>query len=231
VSRERRAEEVDRAPEPAVPLPLAPAASGMHAHVLALQRTAGNAVVARYVPNLEHIPAGGPNLPTGPPEGLVEGIVACLGTQTDEVIDRNHHWIEIGDESYGWWPSEPVVSDADAAAVVFAAGSPGVLNGTTLPRTRGTATRDPHHGDAANRYEVMDLDGTYAAMTPEAAMRAAADAIRRFARTYEDDYSWNPIGTDCHEFVDFALAAAHLRRGRRQVALPAPVRSASGTPG
>jgi hypothetical protein len=223
VSRERRADERDGALDaPRVePGPLAPAASGMHAHLLALQRTAGNAAVARYVPNLEHIPAAGPNVPVGPRPGQVDGIVVCLGTQTEGMIDDNHHWIEIGDESYGWWPSRPVVTNADAAAVGFGSGSPGILNGTSLPNTRGTPTRDPHHGDAANRYTVMDMDGTYAGQSREAATLAAADAIRRFARSYRDDYSWNPAGTDCHEFVDFALEAAHLRRGGRHVRPPA----------
>ncbi|MGH2945865.1 MAG: hypothetical protein ACRDPC_06310 [Solirubrobacteraceae bacterium] len=220
MSRERRGDEheagLDAASRPEAPAP----AGGLHAHLLALQRSAGNAAVARYVPNVEHSPAAGPNLPTGSPRGQVEGIVVCLGTDTEELIDSNHHWIEIGDESYGWWPSRPVVTEGDEAAVLLGTGSPGILNGTSLPRTRGTPTRDPHHGDPANRYAVIDPGGAYSGQAPEAATRAAADAIRRFARSFEADYSWNFMGTDCQEFVALALEAAQLVRGRRQIQPP-----------
>jgi hypothetical protein len=48
-------------------------------------------------------------------------------------------------------------------------------------------------------------------MEPAAAGRAAADAVRRFALSLSADYSWNPAGTDCQEFVQDALSAAGLR--------------------
>jgi hypothetical protein len=134
----------------------------------------------------------------------VPGIVACHGAAVEPLIDTEHHWIEIGDESYGWWPS----GDIDASGAAFG-GVPGVLNGTTLPHTRGTPTRDPHHGDPARRYAVVVSAGSYSADTAQAT-RQAGDAIRAFARAYSDDYAWTPAGTDCHEFVADALAAAGL---------------------
>jgi hypothetical protein len=191
--------------------------------VLALQRTAGNRAIARYVPNLEADAIGpapahdvirdsrDPRARMLPSGTELPGIVVCYGAAIEPLIDTEHHWIEIGDESYGWWPS----GDIDASGAAFG-GVPGVLNGTTLPRSRGTATRDPHHGDPARRYAVVTTWGGYPASAAEAA-RQAADQIRTFARGYSDDYAWTPAGTDCHEFVTDALAAAGLAPSSRRL--------------
>ena len=130
--------------------------------------------------------------------------MVCFSSAADPVLDMEHHWIEMGDESYGWWPSEAV-----GASAVFWTGVPGVINGTTLPRTRGTATRDPHHGDPAHRYPVITTTLDYPS-NPAAATAEAARRIREFAAGYSGDYTWNAAGSDCHEFVDEALEAAGL---------------------
>jgi hypothetical protein len=99
-------------------------------------------------------------------------------------------------------------------------GVSGILNGTTLPplptRRQGTATRDPHHGDPARRYPVVVTSGSYSA-NPADATRQARNAIRAFARRYSGNYTWNPAGSDCHEFVAEALEHAGLAPGPRRL--------------
>jgi len=196
----------------------------MAAHLLGLQRTIGNAAVARYVPNLEDssvAPAPAPDVirdsrdprlrPAVPhlPRGAeVPGIVVCYAAGVDDLLDIEHHWIEMGDESYGWWPGEDVGASAGVGI-----GVPGVINGTTLPRTRGTATRDPHHGDPAQRFAVRVTTGDYPT-DPAAATATAAARIRAFAHDFSGNYTWNPAGSDCHEFVEEALLAAGLEPRR-----------------
>ena len=200
--------------------------SGLQACVIALQQSAGNAAVARYVQNLANDPIG-----PAPPRDVIPdsrdprarmgaegarlgakrragseipGIVVCLAAEPDDILDTEHHWIEMGGESYGWWPSRRVEQG------VLAGGVPGILNGTTLGG-RGTATRDPHHGDPAQRFTVVDVRGSYE-LDDGAATASASAAIRDFARTFRGQYTWNPLGTDCHEFVADALAVNGLAR-------------------
>jgi len=190
--------------------------------MLGLQRTAGNRAVARYVESLEAARIG----PTPSPDAILDsrderlhphqlaagaevpGIAACYGEAVEPVIDVAHHWIEIGTESYGWWPREEV------AQSVLWTGVPGELNGTTLYPGVGTPTRDPHHGDPARRHAVVVTTGSFP-LDLAAATARAADRIRAFARGYSDAYTWSPWGTDCHEFVEDALADAGLRASAR----------------
>ena len=193
----------DREPPTSPPAPAV-------ARVLELQRTAGNAAVGRMLAR---------NVVPPPPRETgvaIPGIAVCFGGTVEPILDTEHHWIEIGDESYGWWPSR--LAEGDEDRILGWTGVPGVLNGTTLGRG-GTATRDPHHGDAARRFTVTGAPSAYS--DPAAAAQTAATALRTFALGFSGDYTWNPFGTDCHEFVQLALGAAELRRGT-PVAAPAP---------
>ena len=206
------------APAPALPLLGLGGPQAMHERVLSLQRSVGNAVVARYIQNIEDSQIG-----PAPPRGTIPDsrdprahepqayelmdVVVCLGGSVDAVLDTEHHWIEMGDESYGWWPSRSGSEDS----ILGWTGVPGIINGTTLGR-RGTATRDPHHGDPARRYPVIANGPAYAGLEMEATRSAAVAAIRTFAQGFSGDYTWNPLGTDCHEFVEEALQAAGLVR-------------------
>ena len=205
---ERAADHDPRAPHPAeAPLPAAPArpaplpAAPAVARVLELQRSAGNAAVGRMLARNVNPP------PPREPAATIPGIAVCFGGTVEPILDTEHHWIEIGDESYGWWPSR--LAEGDEDRILGWTGVPGSLNGTTLGRG-GTATRDPHHGGAARRFAVT---GTTSAET-------AAAALRTFARGFTGDYTWNPLGTDCHEFVQLALGSAQLRRGAPVAATP-----------
>jgi hypothetical protein len=212
---ERAPDREPQAPE-AVPdgesLTAPPAPAAAVARVLELQRTAGNAAVGRLLAR-NIIPLRLPQ-----PEAVVAipGIVVCFGGTVEPILDTEHHWIEIGDESYGWWPSR--LADGDEDRILGWTGVPGILNGTTLGRG-GTATRDPHHGDAARRFTVTGAARKYG--DPDAAAQTAATALRTFALGFSGDYTWNPLGTDCHEFVQLALGSAQLRRGT-PVEAPAP---------
>ena len=169
--------------------------------MLELQRGAGNAAVARFLFPLvagmeEQVP--------------IPGLVVCKKGTREPILDTEHHWIEIGEESYGWWPSRDPNEGSNTDKILLWTGVPGILNGTTLG-IGGTATRDPRHGAAARRIPVVGTASTYGGMEPAAAARAAADAVRRFALGFSANYSWNPAGTDCQEFVQDALSAAGLR--------------------
>ena len=166
-----------------------------------MQRGAGNAAVARF---LYPVVAGMEE------QVQIPGLVVCKKGEREPILDTEHHWIEIGEESYGWWPSRDPNEGDNADRILFWSGVPGSLNGTTLG-IGGTATRDPRHGAPARRIHVVGAPSTYGGMEPAAAGRAAADAVRRFALGFSADYSWNPAGTDCQEFVEEALSAAGLR--------------------
>lgn len=146
----------------------------------------------------------------------IPGIVVCQGGTVFPTIDMNHHWIEMGDESYGWWPRS---LENPAGTGIW--GAPGVLNGTSLPDSRGTPTHDPHHGDPARRFPVEGRTSVYGGVEPAEAGRRAAATIRQFARTFSGNYSWTSSGTDCQEFVQMALGHAHLVRSSRPLHGPA----------
>ena len=82
-----------------------------------------------------------------------------------------HWWTEMdGNESYGWWPKDPVDSKGTLLGV------DGELNGQSS--FGGTPTVDPHHGDRSSSVNVFDV---YARSgTPAADVRSG---IRAFANS------------------------------------------------
>jgi hypothetical protein len=96
-----------------------------------------------------------------------------------------HWWVEIdGNESYGWWPKEPV----DLKGTLL--GVEGELNGQT--HFGGTKTRDPHHGDRSAGVNVFDV---YSSRSKD----DTVEAIRNFSNSYSGKWSW-PTGQNCHSF-------------------------------
>jgi len=122
-----------------------------------------------------------------------------------------HWWIEFGEESYGWWPSEPV-PDIKAALK----GVPGDLNGQKS--FYGEATRDPHHGEKADQeFHPQRLNGgtmkygeakgkTCKCTTED----NAKDCIRKFAKQYSGAWRW-PFRT-CQTFQLEAMSNCCLAR-------------------
>ncbi|WP_445357761.1 toxin TcdB middle/N-terminal domain-containing protein [Microbulbifer sp. ANSA002] len=101
-----------------------------------------------------------------------------------------HWWIEIdGQESYGWWPKNPVNLKGTLLGI------DGELNGQTS--FGGTATKDPHHGDRSSGVNIFDV---YSMQSKDVVIKS----IRSFANDYNGSWSW-PIGQNCHSFQDDLL--------------------------
>lgn len=109
-----------------------------------------------------------------------------------------HWWVELGDESYGWWPCRPV------GAIAAVRGVRGRLNGVGV-RPGGTPTRDPRHGELADH-----------AFHPEAAAGRSDDEVaavlRAFAAGHKGEWRWSRAGGsgNCRTFQRSLLAAAGL---------------------
>ena len=122
-----------------------------------------------------------------------------------------HWWIELGEESYGWWPSRKI---ADIKTAIM--GVPGDLNGQKT--FGGKPTKDPHHGKTADevfhpqrqesgtmKYGVAK--GKECNCTTE---NDAKDCIRKFAKSYSGEWRW-PDKT-CHTFQLEAMSNCCLKR-------------------
>jgi hypothetical protein len=111
-----------------------------------MQRSAGNAAVARF---LFPVVAGMEE------QVQIPGLVVCRKGTREPILDTEHHWIEIGEESYGWWPSRDPNEGSNADRILLWTGVPGILNGTTLgiggTATRGTASRRGGSPSSARR--------------------------------------------------------------------------------
>ena len=122
-----------------------------------------------------------------------------------------HWWIELGDESYGWWPSNKV--DNIKAAMK---GVRGDLNGQKS--FGGTATKDPHHGDKAeesfnprrNENGTMQYGGAKGKKCQCTTEEDAKDCIRAFAKNYSGEWRWP--GRSCHTFQEEAMSNCCLVR-------------------
>ena len=113
-----------------------------------------------------------------------------------------HWWVEMSNESYGWWPKYHV-SFWETFTVVE-----GELNGQTS--FGGSPTRDPHHGDSAEESfhptktaETIDCK----CMTCE----KIVDCIRDFAKSYSGSWSW-PWGQNCHSFQEAMMKKCCLAK-------------------
>ena len=122
-----------------------------------------------------------------------------------------HWWIEFGDESYGWWPSNKVENIKTAMK-----GVRGDLNGQKS--FGGTATKDPHHGDKAeesfnprrNEKGTMQYGGAKGKKCQCATEEDAKDCIRAFAKNYSGEWRWP--GRSCHTFQEEAMSNCCLVR-------------------
>ena len=118
-----------------------------------------------------------------------------------------HWWVELGNESYGWWPAEGV----DLLSTLT--GVPGYLNGTLDAHAAGMAsmTRDAHHGDTAD-YEFHPVLNTGIFFSTfmkygkekgkkccDVTEEGIKSCIRKFASSYSGSWSY-PWGQNCHSF-------------------------------
>lgn len=124
-----------------------------------------------------------------------------------------HWWIEMGSESYGWWPKGSVNFFQTVISV------PGILNA-------GQA-KDPHHGDKPNTsfnprratfswYNFWSSEQLQYGPDPKPCCKKATesqikDCIRSFATNYKGRWSY-PWGPNCHTFVNDAMSACCLEK-------------------
>ena len=129
-------------------------------------------------------------LPVGVEAPAAPRVVTAITVKRNTALagrSYGHWWVEVGDESYGWWPSRPVG--------LFAAirGVPGVLNGLGVD-TDATATRDPNHGLPAD-YEFHPV-----LLVPDSDDELCA-RIREFASSFKGEWRWSTRATmNCRLF-------------------------------
>jgi len=113
-----------------------------------------------------------------------------------------HWWIEMGNESYGWWPEKPLNLKETIIGVN------GILNGQGVFEG-GTATRDPHHGKPAEEVFHPRIDGS--SNCECWTCKLAENCIRKFAKGYRGKWSW-PLGPNCHTFQKDAMKNCCLKK-------------------
>jgi len=136
-----------------------------------------------------------------------------------------HWWVELGEESYGWWP------DRRPLGVVAAlTGVPGRLNGIGVC-PGASPSRDPRHGELADHaFHPVVID--------QRSDDAVAAAIREFAARHRGEWRWSPgrRSSNCRTFQEGLLIAAGLSEppgyGHTYGACPvlAPARRLIGRP-
>lgn len=121
-----------------------------------------------------------------------------------------HWWVEVGEESYGWWPATVPLGVRDVLH-----GTGGVLNGMGLLHRSGTWHRDAQHGrDAAHAFHpvlILPLSDV-----------EVRSRLRAFAHAYRGGWRWGwtagAARDTCRSFQDGLLASAGLQVGLQHLA-------------
>jgi RHS repeat-associated protein len=131
-----------------------------------------------------------------------------------------HWWIEIENESYGWWPIKKVGFWETLVGV------PGEVNG--ISTFGGSSTRDPDHGQVpdvmyhpwrnvgllkSNRLWYGPLKGdSCRCVNEDDIKKCIRDFALKFSRINGETWSY-PFGNgnNCHDFVEKVLAACCLK--------------------
>ena len=123
-----------------------------------------------------------------------------------------HWWVEIGAESYGWWPERGL-----SGATETIKGVKGFLNGFRNPANVPNS-QDLHHGDDADEEFVMIVDKDDS-RTPEDIIKI----IQTFAKSFypkpqrELDIGWAypsrpPEFENCHSFQEKMIKECKFHR-------------------
>jgi RHS repeat-associated protein len=118
-----------------------------------------------------------------------------------------HWWMEIGNESYGWWPSGKVGLKETIWGVL------GVLNG--VGSFGGASTKDPHHDDSAEEeFHPKIKGGVSAGESCADKCAAAADCFKDFAKAYSEQWAWPAgiRGENCHSFQEQGMKKCKLTK-------------------
>jgi len=119
-----------------------------------------------------------------------------------------HHWLEIGsDESYGYWPNNPLRGLGETIG-----GVPGSVNPSTMGST--APTRDPDHGKSAGEvFHPKIKGGAIDGIDCIVKCKEAADCFRDFAKNYSaDTWAYPGIGgkENCHTFQKQGMEKCNL---------------------
>jgi Domain of unknown function (DUF4157) len=124
-----------------------------------------------------------------------------------------HWWTELGGyskggdwsptESYGWWPSQGVDIKSTLGGV------PGKLNG--VGHFEGTATKDPHHGEAAGEFNpAMMVDDS---VDSKAFRNETMGKVRSFATSFRGSWNWRfGWGKNCHTFQERMMKSLGMKK-------------------
>lgn len=115
-----------------------------------------------------------------------------------------HWWVEVdGTSSYGWWPRPTPMT---LRRVLL--GGPGELNAVSSPSVKGTATRDPYHGEDAD-FSFCPLGSQE--VDDELLHRRIRDAAAAYRGSWGWRWPWSPGPEEhCRTFQLHLLGAAGL---------------------
>lgn len=116
-----------------------------------------------------------------------------------------HWWVEVGEESYGWWPDTVPLRALDVLR-----GTGGVLNGQGLLGHTGTRFRDARHGSPAPH-------AFHPVLTRPLSEQEVHLAVRAYAHGYQGVWRWRVRrgrgASTCQAFQDGLLSAVGLVEG------------------
>lgn len=153
-----------------------------------------------------------------------ESPVKSITIKRDELKDMKgggwgHYWIEMGDESYGFWPTDMV---PDLPSAVF--GVPGSIN---RGRVVNGKPQDPDHGEDADK----EFHPVVSCSDPRSDAEIE-ECIRAFAKNFkETTWSYPAIaGEHCQSFQKSAMKHCGLGEPGSPPAAPTPSPIPTPTP-
>lgn len=174
---------------------------------LNLRRTA--AATARPAPSPPVAPLPAPCVVTyGAPRTLLFVTVKRDNPTWKDLY--GHWWVEVGEESYGWWPRAVPLG---LRSVLL--GTSGVLNGMGLVGRSGSWHRDALHGRPSTH-------AFHPVLTLPLSDDEVRERVRGFAHAYRGAWrwAWTPYhrSDTCRTFQDELLAGAALHEGLAHLA-------------
>ena len=160
-----------------------------------------------------------PLVPTAAPGTGVDTVYGAPRTLLFVTVKRDnptwrdlygHWWLEVGDQSWGWWPRAVPVGLKQLLL-----GTGGVLNGIGLLGRSGTWYRDAQHGqDAAHAFHPV--------LVLPISDQQVRDRLRDYAHAYRGAWKWawtaRSQHDNCRSFQDRQLQAAGLQEGVEHLA-------------
>lgn len=123
-------------------------------------------------------------------------------------LDYGHWWVEIQNESYGWWPVDGDLGHGYKKILNTVIGVRGCLNGPTNG-INGAINKDPHHGEEA---ETM----FHPIVINEKNARQIEADIKNFASDYTKSHKiWQYPFANCHTFQESMMKKVGLKEPKQ----------------